>query len=221
MRLLGDYACGRAVDGLALQESMGKLRDAVSAWHLDRSYGVIGDMHKSETSFGTDNDVIGRSSVSISMDGLHSNNGVAEAIPETSAAPAVTVSDQLIKDTFSFQMEYLYHLIERYVHSIGRSVPFVNDMEPGYESVTSHMVMEEVRASQMKRADADTYADVMPTPEATERSVFMKYGFRASFVRSLTMPSISLSRERLRCAPLTSATTPAIAFITRALTPSP
>jgi hypothetical protein len=213
MRLLGDYACGRAVDGLALQESMGKLRDAVSAWHLDRSYGVIGDLHESSTLM-RDVDMSERRSLSMSR-GMSPSRGVSEAIQEAGQAPATTVSDQLIKDTFSFQMEYLYHLIERYIHAIGRPVPFVSNMEPGHESVTSHMVLEEVRASQMKRPDADTYDDVPPTAEATEKSVFEKYGFWRTFVKSIALPTVSLSKERFRYALRTAATTDAITSITR------
>jgi hypothetical protein len=42
IRLLGDYACGRAVDDAALNVSIGNLRGAMTAWHMDRSSGALG-----------------------------------------------------------------------------------------------------------------------------------------------------------------------------------
>jgi hypothetical protein len=41
MRLLGDYACGRAVDDAALNVSIGSLRGAMTAWHFYRSQDTI------------------------------------------------------------------------------------------------------------------------------------------------------------------------------------
>jgi hypothetical protein len=41
IRLLGDYACGRTVDDVALDASIGRLRGAVTAWHMDRNTGIM------------------------------------------------------------------------------------------------------------------------------------------------------------------------------------
>jgi hypothetical protein len=178
IRLLGDYACGRAVDDAALDVSIGNLRGAMTAWHMDRSYGVI------DTDGATP---------PVSRE--QSTNGFGEVILEGSQAPRVGAGEeQRVKDTFSFQMDYLYHLMERYIHDIGRPVPFVSSVIPGHSIVTSHAVLEEVRASQPREAGRTTEGTPMDANE--KDSVFKKYGFWASFPR--TMPSVKLTKERLR-----------------------
>jgi hypothetical protein len=107
-----------------------------------------------------------------------------------------STSDQLVKDTFSFQMDYLYHIMERYIHTIGRPVPFVSTVLPGHSDVTSLTVLEEVQASSPREPEQD--ADDTDKGADSTNYVFKKYGFWASFPR--TMPTVTLSRNRLRYA---------------------
>jgi hypothetical protein len=102
----------------------------------------------------------------------------------------MTASDKLVMDTFSFQMEYLYHIMERYIDTIGRPVPFVS----AHLIITSHAGLEGLRKSQP--GGEERGPDNTPIGVDTANSVFKKYGFWASFPRS--MPSVSFTKERLQ-----------------------
>jgi hypothetical protein len=119
---------------------------------------------------------------------MHEDDG--DGIEGSLAPRQMSASDQLVMDTFSFQMEYLYHIMERYIDTIGRPVPYVS----AHLTITSHAVLEEMRKS--KPGGEEQGPDNTPTDVDTPNSAFKKYGFWASFPRS--MPSVSFTKERLQ-----------------------